>query len=319
MTLTELAKLAHVSTSTASKAFALSPEVNEQTRDMIFDVAKANGCFKKFYRSEHPGLSFAVLCPEFESTYYAAFISEMQKYLARYNSEVSVVSTGFDRATEERLIEYYEKYVTVDGMILINGISDINAKNEIPIVTVDCYGSLKGTINVKKNIHIPVEAMVNKWKSAGVTEIGFIGESHSNSRRRILVTAMEKAGIGVNENYFVTSDKRFEEGGYQGAMELYRRGKLPRAVLCAYDRMAFGAMRAFSELSVRIPEDIALLSVDDAPSSAYMTPSLSSVSHRVEEICRVAASSLMSIVNGEPCEKENSIVCELKERESSKI
>ena len=68
MTLTELARLAHVSTSTASKAFALSPEVNEQTRDMIFRVAKINGCFKKFYRQEYPGLSFAVICPEFDST-----------------------------------------------------------------------------------------------------------------------------------------------------------------------------------------------------------------------------------------------------------
>ena len=52
MTITELARLAHVSTSTVSKAFALSPEVNEQTRNMVFEVAKANGCFKKFYRTE---------------------------------------------------------------------------------------------------------------------------------------------------------------------------------------------------------------------------------------------------------------------------
>ena len=61
MTLTELARLAHVSTSTASKAFALSPEVNQETRDMIFEVAKQHGCFKKFYRTEYPGLVFAIM------------------------------------------------------------------------------------------------------------------------------------------------------------------------------------------------------------------------------------------------------------------
>ena len=61
MTLTELAKLAHVSTSTASKAFAGSPEVNEQTREMIFEVAKRAGCFKKFCKSDYPGYVIAVI------------------------------------------------------------------------------------------------------------------------------------------------------------------------------------------------------------------------------------------------------------------
>jgi DNA-binding LacI/PurR family transcriptional regulator len=46
MTLTELARLAHVSTSTASKAFAQSSEINQETKEMIFEVAKQNGCFK---------------------------------------------------------------------------------------------------------------------------------------------------------------------------------------------------------------------------------------------------------------------------------
>ncbi len=319
MTLTELARLAHVSTSTASKAFALSPEVNVETRNMIFDVAKANGCFKKFYRTEHPGLSFAVICPEFESTYYSSFIAEMQKCLAKYNCEVSVASTGFDRQTEERLIEYYERYFTVDGIIVINGITDFETKNEIPIVSIDCYGKVKGTINVKKDLQIPVNSVVEKWKSAGVREIGFIGEAHSGARCKRLEGAMEKEGLTVNKDYFVLSDRRFEEGGYLGARELYSRGKLPRALLVSYDRMAFGVLRAFSELGVRVPEDVAVVSVDDAPSSEYMTPSLSSINHRVADICSIVADSIMSLIKGEPYESENSVVCEFRERESSRI
>ncbi len=319
MTLTELARLAHVSTSTASKAFALSPEVNEQTKNMIFEVAKANGCFKKFYRTEHPGLSFAVICPEFESTYYASFIAEMQKCLAKYNSEVSVASTGFDRVTEERLIEYYERYYTVDGIIIINGITDFATKNEIPIVSIDCYGSVKGAINVKKDLQTPVNLIVEMWKKAGVTEIGFIGEAHSGARCKRLESALTREGLTINKEHFVFSGCRFEEGGYLGAKELYSRGKLPRAVLVSYDRMAFGAMRAFSELGIKVPDDIAVISVDDAPSSAFMTPSLSSINHRVNEICKVTAESLMSLVKGGSYERDNSVICELKLRESSKV
>ena len=48
MTLSRLAKLANVAVSTASKAFSMSSDINEQTREEIFRVARENGCFKTF-------------------------------------------------------------------------------------------------------------------------------------------------------------------------------------------------------------------------------------------------------------------------------
>ena len=319
MTLTELARLAHVSTSTASKAFALSPEVNEQTRDMIFEVAKENGCFKKFYRQEYPGLVFAVICPEFESTYYASFISEMQKYLSKYNSEVAVAATGFDGATEQRLLEYYRRYHTADGIILINGFTPVESSGEIPIATVNCYRGCKGSINVNVTSQNPINQMISDWKDQGVTEIGFIGDCYTGQRLKSLKKALEENSLKKIEEHFVSTNERFEASGYLGAKELIARGKLPRAVLCAYDRIALGAMRAFSERGIRVPDEVAVFSIDDAPGSAYSTPSLTSVSHRVDEVCRAVAKSLMAKIKGEPYEEQMEFECELVRRESSRI
>ena len=67
MTLSKLAKLAHVSVSTASKAFSESPDISSETREMIFSIAKAQGCFKKFYNAKYPKLVIAVIAPEFGS------------------------------------------------------------------------------------------------------------------------------------------------------------------------------------------------------------------------------------------------------------
>ncbi len=319
MTLTELARLAHVSTSTASKAFALSPEVNEQTRDMVFEAAKANGCFKKFYRQEYPGLVFAIICPEFESNYYSAFISEMQKYLSKYNSEVAVAATGFDGATEQRLLEYYRRYHTADGIILINGFTPVESTNEIPIATVNCYRGCKGAINVNADSQNSINQMVSEWKSQGVTEIGFIGDCYTGQRLKCIKRALEENSLKKIEEHFVSTNERFERSGYLGAMELVARGRLPRAILCAYDRIAIGAMRAFSEKGIRVPEDVAVFSVDDAPGSAYSLPALTSVSHRVDEVCRAVAKSLMAKIKGEPYDEEIEFECELIRRESSRI
>ena len=53
MTLEKLAKIAHVSISTVSKAFSASPEVSAETRRYIFDIAKEHGCFEKYYKEKY--------------------------------------------------------------------------------------------------------------------------------------------------------------------------------------------------------------------------------------------------------------------------
>ncbi len=319
MTLTELARLAHVSTSTASKAFALSPEVNEQTRNMIFDIAKANGCFKKFYSSEYPGLFFAILCPEFESTYYTAFVSETQKSLSRYNAEIAVASTGFDIKTEERLIEYYQRYNTADGIIIIDGYTDLTQKSEIPIVAVNHLPNFKGLINVSVGTQKSITSMIEHWAKAGVREIGFIGDYYTEVRLNSLKNALSLANLPINEDFFITTKERLEDCGYAGAHKLQERGRLPRALLCAYDRIAIGAIRAFSELGIKVPDDVAIFSIDDAPFAQYSTPSITSISPKVDEVCQPVVTSLMAKIKGEPFESEIDIDCELKLRESSVI
>ena len=70
ITLSKIAKLANVSVSTASKAFSGSTEVSEDTKELIFEIAKKHGCFKKFYNVKYPKLVIAIIVPEFRGTYY---------------------------------------------------------------------------------------------------------------------------------------------------------------------------------------------------------------------------------------------------------
>lgn len=71
MTLSKLAKLANVAVSTASKAFSMSGDINEQTREEIFRIARENGCFKKFFNAKYPKFVAAVICPEVNSRHYS--------------------------------------------------------------------------------------------------------------------------------------------------------------------------------------------------------------------------------------------------------
>ena len=317
MTLSQLAALAHVSTSTVSKAFSMSAEVNEGTREMIFEVAKKHGCFKQFYRSEYTGLVFALICPEFDSSYYATLISEMQKCLVSRNSELCVASTDFSAETEKKLIEYYERYHTVDGIILINGHSDYVYKNDVPIALVNCFTENRGTVNVTKDESAPLMRAIEYWVNSGSSEIGFIGDTYTVTRRRMLEHALTEYIGSYDKELFKTATERYERGGYEVMCELIASGKIPRCIVCAYDRLAFGAMRALHEHNIKIPDEVALIGFDDAPQSAYQSPSLTSINHEVKKTCETIVEELFKRINGEKYSEDITITCTLVERESS--
>ena len=67
---------------------------------------------------------------------------------------------------------------------------------------------------------------------------------------------------------------------------------------CASDMLAIPAMRAVVENQGRIPEDIAIVGMDNIDVAQYTTPPLSSVSVPKYEIGRVAAKSIVDYLDG---------------------
>lgn len=115
MTLSKLAKLANVSVSTASKAFSGSNEVSEETRNMIFDVARENHCFRKFYNAKYPKVVIAIIAPEFKGAYYTRYLCCIQDELEKANCKLCVSTTNFSEEKKRSLLEYYCRYTNMDG------------------------------------------------------------------------------------------------------------------------------------------------------------------------------------------------------------
>jgi LacI family transcriptional regulator len=89
-----------------------------------------------------------------------------------------------------------------------------------------------------------------------------------------------------------------ESGGYLGMKKLLALRNWPTAVFAANDLMALGAMTAIREANLRIPDDIALIGIDDIPAAKLVHPSLTTVSQMQENIGRRAAEMLFERING---------------------
>jgi LacI family transcriptional regulator len=62
--------------------------------------------------------------------------------------------------------------------------------------------------------------------------------------------------------------------------------------------MAVGAVRKIHELGLRIGEEIALVAFDDIDWFALLNPSLSVISHSVEDMGRAAVDLLVNVIDG---------------------
>lgn len=73
----------------------------------------------------------------------------------------------------------------------------------------------------------------------------------------------EALGDSYDPAFVSVTEERFEKGGYLAADRLISSGNLPEAVICAYDYMAYGAMRRFKDTGLEIPSDILVAGMDD--------------------------------------------------------
>lgn len=316
LTLSKIAKLACVSVSTASKAFSMSPEVNEETREMIFDIAKKHGCFKKFFNAKYPKLVIAVICPEFESLHYTSMLARLQVALDKRGCEICVATTQFSKERCRELVDYYTKYARVDGIILFDGASGLSAQGDVPIV---CVGHAnEKAIRVILNKRPALEEAVDHFLSGGIREIGFLGERLTVSKERSFREIMNSRGAEVDE-HFIWSGERFSDGGYATVKRMLGEGKPPRAMICAYDYLAIGAMRALTEAGYRIPEDVAIIGMDDIPEARFLNPPLTSISSNIDEVCEAASETLINILMGKPYERSTFVRSTLHKRRSSEL
>ena len=120
--------------------------------------------------------------------------------------------------------------------------------------------------------------VVNFFVNQSYRRIGFIGGCDSQGAPDIRENAFSEYGKlkgVVFENDLYRGD--FSSlSGYQLAKDMLKTDH-PKAFFIASDSIAIGVLRAIHEQGLSIPEDIALISVNDIPTAQFTFPSLSTV------------------------------------------
>jgi LacI family transcriptional regulator len=293
----EIARLAGVSRSTVSRVINNYANVPPKTREKVMKVIEQYNYY--------PNLSAQVLAGKRSRTIglfmidtgrvSGDFISNLllASVIESASSKGYYVLTHIIRDTKDaeavRSVKecFYQK--RVDGGVFIGAANHEPLVEELIadgflIAIVDHFLAGRTEPNrIVFNIdnEAGAEKAVDYLVSLGHTRIGAIngdmkryaGPAKYDGFRR----AMRKHGLPLNEDWIVMADFN-EESGYRAAQHLIRNAaEWPTALFAANDSVAFGAIRAFHEHGIRVPDDISVIGFDDHSLSARHQPALTTI------------------------------------------
>ncbi|MCR6031421.1 LacI family DNA-binding transcriptional regulator [Nocardioides sp. zg-579] len=118
-------------------------------------------------------------------------------------------------------------------------------------------------------------------------------------RRRGWELALAEAGLQPDEALVGVVGDFGRSHGYAAMAALLDGGARPDAVFCFNDTLALGVLRALVDRGLAVPEDVAVIGVDDVEETRWSVPRLSSVAPDKRAIARTAVAMLAERIGPE--------------------
>lgn len=288
-TLKDIALAAGVSSATVSRVLNDDPKlsVKEKTKQRIFEIAESLE-----YKTTSTRLSQST---QKSHHHFIALYSHKQE--AEINDPYYLsIRHGIETQCEKLKIEItncYEnqlpkKSTKITGIILVGNKPTSVIKTAQTMNTHLCFVDYSANDHSFDCVDIDLVSISKQvtdfFIAQGYKRIGFIGGQDYVDTPDIREMAFAEYGKlkgVVNEDDIYRGDFS-SSSGYQLAKEMLAQKDYPEALFIASDSIAIGVLRAIHEHGLKIPDKIALISVNDIPTAKFTFPSLSTVKIHAE-------------------------------------
>ena len=332
-TIYDIAKKLNLSASTVSRGLRNNPAIKKETVALIQETAREMNYQQNTFASnlrKNRSNTIAVLFPRFESSFMPSVISGIEK-VVRSKGYQLLASQSFDSSTTE--IENLKALFNsrVEGLLVslspeteeLNHL-DLFLRKDIPVVLFDRVqdrSDCRCTTVVIDNRRAGYD-VTRHLLDQGCRQIAYVGENTSCSvfgeRYKGYLDALEEARIRPADE-LVFCERLNEEVGELILDDLLAIEPKVDGIFCANDVSAVSLMTALKKEGFQIPEDIAISGFNNTNISRIVEPALTTVNYPGVEMGRLAAASLMAMLDQDSHVATQSVVLrhELIVRESS--
>ena len=295
----DIAKLAGVSPSTVSNVLNNKKNVGEETKRKILNLCKEydyepnlSGKTLKSGKSKTILFNFS----DFDRQFYLKIIQGISDY---------VYSKGYDLliCTNKNCDKYMTTSLSCGCIMLDVNASDNmiikKANKEYPIIVLDRIIDAPYIKSMLVNNYTPQKELVEGLIKKGCRRFAYLGGVDTlDNKERYTATcdALRENGLSLRRDDYYVGNYR-EKSGYQAAKLLMLTEHLPDALICANDDMALGALKAFRENNIKVPEDISVTGFDDTETAQILK--LTTIHVPNYERGYIAAQYLLDAIEGE--------------------
>lgn len=312
VTMEQIAALAGVSTITVSRALRDSPSVTPATRERIKTLAEAAG-----YRFNHHARNLRL-----RRSHMVAVMLEMQPDTDRPMTDAyplqllggitqELTSRGYSVLLSALQGPGQGMAASADGVILLGqGANGSAVKSAaamgLPMVVWGAeHGRGSAVVVGGDNAHGGASA-AERLLALGRRELLFLGDvrhAEIRDRQQGFVKALRKAGLKAQ----TLTPAAFTFGAGFTAVQSHlagRSGKLPDGLFAASDLLAMGAVRAFTDAGLAVPEQVSVIGYDDSPAAQSFAPPLTSVRQDWHHGGVLLARKVLDLIAGQPAASE---------------
>jgi DNA-binding LacI/PurR family transcriptional regulator len=302
VTLQTLAKHLNLAAGTISAALNDSPAaraIPEHTKQRILEAARElnyrPNYFARSLRLQRT-YTIGVIAEQIGDPYGAMVISGIEEHLRE--SEYFFL-TVIHRHDHRVLQNYSQMLVTrgVEGFITVD--TSITERPSRPTVAVAGHAAVPGVTNLILDQKLAARLVLTHLLELGHRDIAFMkgqtASSDSATRWAAICAASDELGVRIRPELVVQieQDLTTPQLGYPYAKGLLAR-KRPFTALFAYnDLSAIGAIWAFREAGLCVPEDISVVGFDDVPLAVFSDPQLTTVRQPLQRMGQIAAKTLI--------------------------
>jgi DNA-binding LacI/PurR family transcriptional regulator len=312
VSLKDIAERAGVSLATVSNVVNGYRPVAEPTRlrvqQAIDELGYSPNLSARHLRRGRTGL-IALAIPELNNPYFAELAGAAIREAAGLGYTLVMEDTAGDRETELTLACGSRQHI-IDGLIFspvqIGREEVLGRSTTTPLVLIG-----EGVYDVPHD-HIAIDNIaashvaVQHLVSLERRRIAFIGapddinRQSAHLRLRGYREALTAAGLPLDPSLIAGTALFGRPDGLRAMRHLLDRDERPDAVFAYNDLTAIGAMRAILEAGLRIPEDIAVIGIDDIEEGRFSSPTLTTIAPDKENIARLAVRALVARIEGKP-------------------
>lgn len=311
----DVATRCDVSISTVSLVLSGDPRIPEDTARRVLQAVKAmeyrpsviaRSLARRFSRT------IGVILPEFafhrnQPFYYQALQGiHAQTQPAGYKMVVEAANKVFiERRYHLRLL----KEQSADGVIyMAASLSDDflmeMEKEPYPFVMLGAVADGVNLLSARGDDFVGAQTAVKHLISLNHRKIGHVSGlstiSFWRERERGYRQAMKDAGLNVEPTWVISGEIDVNQSE-SATLQLLDTGVT--AIFAASDVMAYGVLRALKKAGRRVPDDIAVIGMDDLDMSACITPALSTVRYDIAQMASQAAHFVIKQIHNPTIQK----------------